>query len=187
MQRMWWARLTGDKARYLQQLSKNIELCSAFDALLSIPGLWGGMSLEHVANVMALHCGEVILTFNSFWPKLTGCRKSCTIWHRTSENSGSPLWVLTRPILILRQWWRSTPTRSKDWSWWHQKPRTGMLESFIVCYAAKKFCPTLLFPRELGCGAGCVSTMVLFLHCERSFEMSNIWRNVATQWNCLLL
>jgi hypothetical protein len=66
MQRMWWARLTGDKARYLQQLSKNIELCSAFDALLSIPGLWGGMSLEHVADVMALHCDEVILIFYSF-------------------------------------------------------------------------------------------------------------------------
>lgn len=63
---MWWARLTDDKARYLQQLSKNIELCSAFDALLSIPGLWGGMSLEPVANVMALHCDEVILILHSF-------------------------------------------------------------------------------------------------------------------------
>jgi Protein of unknown function (DUF3723) len=65
-QRMWWARLTDDKARYVRQLSKNIGICSAFDSLLSIPGLWGGMSLEHMANVMALHCDEVILIFYSF-------------------------------------------------------------------------------------------------------------------------
>jgi hypothetical protein len=57
---MWWARLTDDKARYLRQISNNIDLCSAFDALLSIPGLWGGMSLEDVAKMMELNCDEVI-------------------------------------------------------------------------------------------------------------------------------
>ncbi|EED17218.1 conserved hypothetical protein [Talaromyces stipitatus ATCC 10500] len=72
---MWWARLTDDKARYLRQLSKNIDLCSAFDALLSIPGLWGGMSLEHVANVMALRCDEEIVHYltshlREFWVSL---------------------------------------------------------------------------------------------------------------------
>jgi hypothetical protein len=63
---MWWARLTDDKAQYLQQLSKNIELCSAFDTLLLIPGLWSRISLEYVASVMLLHCDEVILIFHSF-------------------------------------------------------------------------------------------------------------------------
>ncbi|EED22551.1 conserved hypothetical protein [Talaromyces stipitatus ATCC 10500] len=75
IQRMWWARLTDDKARYLRQLSKNIDLCSAFDALLSIPGLWGGMSLEHVANVIALRCDEEIVHYltshlREFWISL---------------------------------------------------------------------------------------------------------------------
>ncbi|KAL3705906.1 hypothetical protein TMatcc_006915 [Talaromyces marneffei ATCC 18224] len=74
-ERTWWARLTDDKARYLRQLSKNIDICSAFDGLLSIPGLWGGMSLEDVAKMMALRCDEEIVHYltshlRKFWASL---------------------------------------------------------------------------------------------------------------------
>jgi hypothetical protein len=57
---MWRARLTDDQAQHLRQLSNNIDLRSAFDAPLLIPGLWSGMNLEDVAKVMALNCDEVI-------------------------------------------------------------------------------------------------------------------------------
>jgi hypothetical protein len=57
---MWWARLTDEKAQYLRRLSKDTDLFSAFDALLPIPGLWGGLSLEDVLMMMVLSCDEVI-------------------------------------------------------------------------------------------------------------------------------
>ena len=37
----------------------NIDTCAAFDALLPIPGLWGGMSIGSLNRVFALRCDEV--------------------------------------------------------------------------------------------------------------------------------
>jgi hypothetical protein len=59
-EKRWWARLSEDKARRLRQLSNDIDLRSAFDGLLAIPGLWGGMSLGNIGKMMALKCDEVV-------------------------------------------------------------------------------------------------------------------------------
>lgn len=37
----------------------NIDICAAFDTLLPIPGLWGGMSIGSLNRVLALKCDEV--------------------------------------------------------------------------------------------------------------------------------
>ncbi|EED20933.1 conserved hypothetical protein [Talaromyces stipitatus ATCC 10500] len=71
-QKRWWARLTEEKARRLRQLSDNAELCSSFDAILGIPGLWSGMSLGNLGKLMALNCDEEIVHYLSshlkkFW------------------------------------------------------------------------------------------------------------------------
>jgi Protein of unknown function (DUF3723) len=58
-QKRWWARLSPNKAKRLRQLRKNIDISSAFDALLPIPGVWGGMSIGNLAKVMALDSDEV--------------------------------------------------------------------------------------------------------------------------------
>jgi hypothetical protein len=65
-QKRWWAKLSDNKAKRLRQLSDNIELREAFNALLSIPGLWGGMSIGKLAKVMALDCDEVICSISFF-------------------------------------------------------------------------------------------------------------------------
>ncbi|KUL83669.1 hypothetical protein ZTR_11069 [Talaromyces verruculosus] len=74
-QKRWWARLTEEKARRLRQLSDNAEICSSFDAILGIPGLWSGMSLGNLGKLMALHCDEEIVHYLSshlkkFWVSL---------------------------------------------------------------------------------------------------------------------
>lgn len=60
-QKRWWSRLSENKAKRLRQLTSpdHVDLCSAFDALLAIPGLWNGMRLGSLNRVLALKCDEV--------------------------------------------------------------------------------------------------------------------------------
>jgi hypothetical protein len=68
-QKRWWSRLSENKAKRLRQLTSpdHVDLCSAFDALLAIPGLWNGMRLGSLNRILALKCDEV-------------CSFSCTIF-----------------------------------------------------------------------------------------------------------
>lgn len=61
-QKRWWARLSENKVKRLRQLFSpdNIDICAAFDALLPIPGMWGGMSIGSLNRVLALKCDEVV-------------------------------------------------------------------------------------------------------------------------------
>lgn len=67
IQKRWWARLSSSKARRLQQLHKNIEIHCAFDALLPILGVWGGMSIGKLSKVMALDSDKVVELCRSPW------------------------------------------------------------------------------------------------------------------------
>ena len=48
----------------------NIDICTAFDALLPIPGLWGSMSIGSLNRVLALKCDEV---GQPWFPANSGC------------------------------------------------------------------------------------------------------------------
>ncbi|QKX63195.1 uncharacterized protein TRUGW13939_10364 [Talaromyces rugulosus] len=74
-QERWWARLSGTKAKRLRALRKNIQLSTAFNALLPIPGIWGGMSIGNLPKVLALKCDEEIVHYltmhvKKFWVSL---------------------------------------------------------------------------------------------------------------------
>lgn len=75
-QKRWWARLSANKAKRLRQLQKNIDISSAFDALLPIPGVWSGMSIGYLAKVMALDSDEVVAFHMCPWAWLTSFRRS---------------------------------------------------------------------------------------------------------------
>ena len=55
----WWARLTPHRRNNLKGLLHHRELTAAFDILLDIPGLWGGMKISTLHKMMAMHCDEV--------------------------------------------------------------------------------------------------------------------------------
>jgi Protein of unknown function (DUF3723) len=55
----WWARLRGNRLNNLKGLLRHPELTAAFDALLNIPGLWGGMQLTTIHSLIALKFDEV--------------------------------------------------------------------------------------------------------------------------------
>ncbi|OAF54638.1 hypothetical protein VC83_08804 [Pseudogymnoascus destructans] len=50
----WKACLRGERKEYLLTLTRNEALTAAFDDLLDIPGLWGGMKMTTLHKVMAL-------------------------------------------------------------------------------------------------------------------------------------
>jgi hypothetical protein len=59
MEMRWKARLRGSREAYLLTLSKHGALTQAFDALLDIPGIWGGMRISTLHTVMAVDCDKV--------------------------------------------------------------------------------------------------------------------------------
>ncbi|KIW09691.1 hypothetical protein PV08_12034 [Exophiala spinifera] len=67
----WWARLRGCRSRNLRALLKHPELTAAFDALLDVPGLWGGMLLTTLHKVLGLKSDDEILNYlehvRRFW------------------------------------------------------------------------------------------------------------------------
>ena len=55
----WWARLRGNRPQNLKSLLQHDELRAAFDALLDMTGLWGGMQLTTIHKAMAMKLDEV--------------------------------------------------------------------------------------------------------------------------------
>ncbi|KIW35847.1 uncharacterized protein PV06_11823 [Exophiala oligosperma] len=70
----WWARLRGCRSRNLKALLKHPELTAAFEALLDVPGLWGGMLLTTLHKVLGLKSDDEILNYlehiRRFWHDL---------------------------------------------------------------------------------------------------------------------
>ena len=63
-QKRWKARLSDHGRRCLRQFSnhRNGELSSAFDQLLSVPGLWDGMRISTLHKMVEIKCDEVCLS-----------------------------------------------------------------------------------------------------------------------------
>ncbi|KFY48714.1 hypothetical protein V496_10240, partial [Pseudogymnoascus sp. VKM F-4515 (FW-2607)] len=59
----WKARLQGNRAKNLRTFLKNEKLTKAFDDLLDIPGLWDGMMITTLHNVMAMDCHRELLNY----------------------------------------------------------------------------------------------------------------------------
>ena len=59
LEKRWWARLTPHRRKNLKRLFQHDELTAAFDALLDVPGLWGGMRISTLHKVMTMRCDEV--------------------------------------------------------------------------------------------------------------------------------
>ena len=55
----WWARLRGCRARNLKGLLRQPEIAAAFDALLDVSGLWGGMQLTTLHKMLGLRTDDV--------------------------------------------------------------------------------------------------------------------------------
>ena len=56
-------RLTRGKRDDLSRLLKNRSLVDGFDMLLPFPGLWKGLELGNIRNLLALHCNEALLCY----------------------------------------------------------------------------------------------------------------------------
>ncbi|OBT50791.1 hypothetical protein VE04_09038 [Pseudogymnoascus sp. 24MN13] len=59
----WKARLRGKRQQYLLTLTRNEAMTAAFDDLLDIPGLWGGMKITTLHKMMALKCDTELLHY----------------------------------------------------------------------------------------------------------------------------
>lgn len=55
----WKSHLSKHGQRCLHQLTRHTKLAAAFDALLVIPGLWGGFILTTLHKIIAMKCDEV--------------------------------------------------------------------------------------------------------------------------------
>ncbi|KAI9772442.1 MAG: hypothetical protein M1840_000645 [Geoglossum simile] len=63
-EKRWWARLHGkNKRKDLKQLLKHERLTAAFDALLVIPGIWGGLRIGVLHKLIAMKCDEELLRY----------------------------------------------------------------------------------------------------------------------------
>ncbi|PYI07382.1 hypothetical protein BO78DRAFT_313232 [Aspergillus sclerotiicarbonarius CBS 121057] len=70
----WWSRLSENKEKRLKALWRHEEFRDAFDRLLIVPGLWGGLRIGSLGKLMALKCDEEILNYleyiREFWCSL---------------------------------------------------------------------------------------------------------------------
>jgi hypothetical protein len=57
----WWAWLSDHRTRCLKQLFCHDDFKTAFDDLLDIPGLWGGMRISTLNKMISIRCDEVSL------------------------------------------------------------------------------------------------------------------------------
>ncbi|KFX95974.1 hypothetical protein V490_03610 [Pseudogymnoascus sp. VKM F-3557] len=76
----WKARLRGKRQQYLLTLTRNEAMTAAFDDLLDIPGLWGGMKITTLHKMMALKCDTELLHYlrhiKQVWSDLVGGNKA---------------------------------------------------------------------------------------------------------------
>src|SRR4030081_2686925 len=54
----WKTRLSDHGQRCLQQIFIHDGLRTAFDALLAIPGLWGGMRISTLSKIITMKCDQ---------------------------------------------------------------------------------------------------------------------------------
>ncbi|ELR03573.1 hypothetical protein GMDG_06231 [Pseudogymnoascus destructans 20631-21] len=59
----WWARLSGHGTRCLEQVSRHPDFKAAFDDLLDIPGLWGGMRISTLNRMISMRCDDEVLSY----------------------------------------------------------------------------------------------------------------------------
>lgn len=67
----WWARLSKHESRCLTGLFRHTDLKAAFDNLLGIPGLWGGMRISTLNKMISMRCDEVSLLLTGISSLLT--------------------------------------------------------------------------------------------------------------------
>jgi hypothetical protein len=60
----WKAGLRGSRLKNLKELLADKDLTAGFDALLDIPGLWGGMRFTTLQKVMAMGFKNVSKTYH---------------------------------------------------------------------------------------------------------------------------
>lgn len=63
----WKSHLSKHGQRCFDQLTRHTKLAAAFNALLVIPGLWGGFILTTLHKVMAMKCDEVSVHCPKNW------------------------------------------------------------------------------------------------------------------------
>ncbi|MCJ1349136.1 hypothetical protein MMC31_007372 [Peltigera leucophlebia] len=72
----WTSRLSNHQQICLKRLFLHKEITAAFDALLDIPGLWGGFMLSSLNKVLAMRCDELIIKYlaniKEVWSYLLG-------------------------------------------------------------------------------------------------------------------
>ncbi|OAF55407.1 hypothetical protein VC83_08335 [Pseudogymnoascus destructans] len=59
----WWARPSGHGTRCLDQVSRHPDFKAAFDDLLDIPGLWGGMRISTLNRMISMRCDDEVLSY----------------------------------------------------------------------------------------------------------------------------
>ncbi|KAI9770970.1 MAG: hypothetical protein M1840_002674 [Geoglossum simile] len=62
-EKQWWARLKGKQKDLKMMFDKHPKFTAAFDALLVIPGIWGGLRIGMIHKVLALKCDEELLQY----------------------------------------------------------------------------------------------------------------------------
>jgi hypothetical protein len=55
----WKSRLRGKRPHCLRSLLRNEAMTEAFDSLLDMPGIWGGMQITTLHKMKALKCDAV--------------------------------------------------------------------------------------------------------------------------------
>ncbi|KAG9238306.1 hypothetical protein BJ875DRAFT_502178 [Amylocarpus encephaloides] len=72
----WWVRLSKHETRCLKDLFRHTKLKAAFDDLLGIPGLWGGMRISTLNKMISMRCDEEVLAYlthiKDVWSQLLG-------------------------------------------------------------------------------------------------------------------
>jgi len=59
LERRWFARLSNHGQRCIDDLLNQADITKAFDDLLPIPGLWDGMRISSLNEVISMRCNEV--------------------------------------------------------------------------------------------------------------------------------
>lgn len=95
----WMDFLTDHRRKWLRLLLSRRKLAVAFDDLLDIPGLWGGMRISSLGAVIGLKCDEVGLLSIRTVPAYAIHRSLYTI-SNISKSSGIDSSVETIPPFV---------------------------------------------------------------------------------------
>ncbi|KAL3469007.1 hypothetical protein BJX99DRAFT_268801 [Aspergillus californicus] len=86
----WLSRLSPNKEKRLKSLLAHEEFRSAFDQLLSIPGLWAGLRIGNFGKLLSIKCDEEIIRYlefiHEFWTFLVGENNLMRVDQHTVEE-----------------------------------------------------------------------------------------------------